>query len=95
MFNLRENYQEDGYAKIDEHPEKESRGLLRYGQFRRFEFVLLLWCRVGWGFLLHLGSGNNTDFSRNEKLALITSKSLWGGVIQSLCSPMQLETPNL
>jgi len=29
MFNLRENYQEDGYAKIDEHPEKESRGLLR------------------------------------------------------------------
>ena len=30
MFSLRENYQEDGYAKIDEHPEKESRGLLRY-----------------------------------------------------------------
>lgn len=29
MFNLHENYQEDGYAKIDDHPEKDSRGLLR------------------------------------------------------------------
>lgn len=29
LFNLRENYQEEGYARIDHHPEKESRGLLR------------------------------------------------------------------